>query len=261
MNKINSFIFTVIFIVIPLNAVIGQNLLENPSFEEWGEELPEHWLSEINVLVTQETDPVFGGMYSVGMESLTSQNRGLYQDIPVTPGTLYDFTVYLYGANAAKDLGLYLGWIDSDGASLGGAGPAYNSDNGDYELVSLLEKEAPSDAAWARCRIRAYTDETFCGYVDLADFRVSGGSPSPTPGPTATPDETPCVRNGDVNQDGTLTSADAQLCFLIVLGQYSPSFEQECAADCNYDETVTSADAQTIFLAALGQEECYDDLI
>ncbi|MGB3977056.1 MAG: dockerin type I domain-containing protein [bacterium] len=260
MKKLNNFIITAIFIVSPLYGAYSQNLLENPSFEVWGDDLPEHWLSETNVVITKETDPVFDGIYSVGMETLTNNNRGLYQDIPVIPGTLYDFSAYFYGSSAAKDLGLYLGWLDSDGVSLGGAGPAYNTDSGDYELVSLLEKEAPANAAWARCRVRAYADDQFCGYADMVDFHVSG-SATPTPDPTGTPSETPCYRNGDVNQDGKLTSADAQLCFLIVLGQYAPSFEEQCSADCNYDDKVTSADAQTIFLAALGQDACFDDLI
>lgn len=68
----------------------------------------------------------------------------------------------------------------------------------------------------------------------------------------------PCVHNGDVNFDGTLTAADAQLTFMIALGSYSPSSDEECAADCNGDGMVTAADAQQIFLAVLGSESCVD---
>jgi outer membrane protein assembly factor BamB len=75
--------------------------------------------------------------------------------------------------------------------------------------------------------------------------------------PTATPE---CIRNGDVNLDGTLTAGDAQMAFYIVLGLYSPTYQEECAADCNGDDTVTSADAQTIFLVVLGTGTCADPL-
>ena len=69
-----------------------------------------------------------------------------------------------------------------------------------------------------------------------------------------------CINHGDVNLDGLLTAADAQLAFFITLGQYSPTYEEECAADCNGDGSVTSADAQMIFLAALGTGACEDPL-
>ncbi len=70
----------------------------------------------------------------------------------------------------------------------------------------------------------------------------------------------PCVNHGDVNLDGQLTAADAQLAFFIVLGTYSPSYEEECAADCNGDGSVTAADAQAIFLTVLGSGTCVDPL-
>ena len=69
-----------------------------------------------------------------------------------------------------------------------------------------------------------------------------------------------CINHGDVNLDGLLTAADAQLAFFITLGQYSPTYEEECAADCNGSGSVTSADAQMIFLTVLGTGECEDSL-
>jgi N-acetylneuraminic acid mutarotase len=69
-----------------------------------------------------------------------------------------------------------------------------------------------------------------------------------------------CINNGDVNQDGILSAADAQLAFYIALGLYSPTFEEECAADCNGDGIVTAADAQLIFYSVLGIGNCEDPL-
>ncbi len=82
---------------------------------------------------------------------------------------------------------------------------------------------------------------------------------SPTPMPTWTPGQD-CINNGDVNMDGAITAADAQLAFQIALGLYNPTFEEECRADCNGDGVVTAADAQEIFLTALGSFSCADPL-
>jgi hypothetical protein len=69
-----------------------------------------------------------------------------------------------------------------------------------------------------------------------------------------------CINHGDVNLDGVITATDAQLAFLITLGQYSPTYEEGCAADCNSDGIVSAADAQAIFMTVLGMSACADPL-
>jgi hypothetical protein len=69
-----------------------------------------------------------------------------------------------------------------------------------------------------------------------------------------------CVNHGDVNLDGEVTSTDAQLAFFIVLGTYSPTYEEECAADCLGTGEVTAADAQAIFFVVLGLGDCADSV-
>jgi formylglycine-generating enzyme required for sulfatase activity len=86
---------------------------------------------------------------------------------------------------------------------------------------------------------------------------VTGGYGN-TPAARAVSD---CIHHGDANLDGSITAADAQLAFFIVLGLYSPSYEEECAADCNGDDGVTAADAQAIFLNVLGLGDCADPLV
>ncbi|MBN1879754.1 dockerin type I repeat-containing protein [bacterium] len=103
-------------------------------------------------------------------------------------------------------------------------------------------------------------------------------TPTPTTTPTATPTNTPtatptlpptttpsptvtaCLNHGDVNFDGALSAADAQLAFFIVLGYYTPTTLEYCAADCTGDGTVTAGDAQAIFLAVIGLGTCADPL-
>ncbi|HPQ40178.1 MAG TPA: trypsin-like peptidase domain-containing protein [bacterium] len=74
------------------------------------------------------------------------------------------------------------------------------------------------------------------------------------------PCEEPCINDGDVNNDESITAGDAQLAFQIALGLYSPTPEEACAADCNGDESITAGDAQQIFMTALGTATCVDPL-
>jgi serine protease len=82
---------------------------------------------------------------------------------------------------------------------------------------------------------------------------------TPTPSPTPTPTQ-PCINHGDVNNDGILSAGDAQLAFLIVLGLYSPTYVEYCAADCDGSGIVTAGDAQAIFLVVLGMGTCADPI-
>lgn len=70
--------------------------------------------------------------------------------------------------------------------------------------------------------------------------------------------ENPCVNNGDVNQNGSVTAGDAQLAFSIALGAYTPTEAERCSADCNANGDVTAGDAQGIFATALGSGSCAD---
>ena len=74
---------------------------------------------------------------------------------------------------------------------------------------------------------------------------------------TATPD---CFNHGDVDFNESLTAGDAQMTFNIVLGMYSPTYEEGCAANCNGDLSITAGDAQNIFNSVLGTASCVDPI-
>lgn len=118
-----------------------------------------------------------------------------------------------------------------------------------YSQVKLRWGMGPTDSSWQ-----------FCGWnIDdvLVSYTLPCTQPTPTPFQTPTP---LCINNGDVNNDGLLSSVDAQLAFLIALGSYTPTYEEECAADCDGNDEISSADAQMIFRAGLGEESCVDPL-
>lgn len=68
------------------------------------------------------------------------------------------------------------------------------------------------------------------------------------------------LHNGDANLDHQVTSGDAQLTFMSVLGLVQLNFQQFRTADCNGDVELTSEDAQLIFLTALGTPSCVDPI-
>lgn len=123
-----------------------------------------------------------------------------------------------------------------------------------YSDVQIRWGMGQTDSGW-----------TYCGWnIDdvVVSFTTPCTQPTPTPQPTFTPEPTPtqggCVNHGDVTLDGEVTAGDAQMAFQIALGSYSPTMEEECAADCNGDSEVTAGDAQMVFMVALGSGSCAD---
>ncbi len=135
----------------------------------------------------------------------------------------------------------------------------------EFDRVSIIEEEnPPENTEW-------HYGPPVVGPDDgMAPFHVKRcfgewvvGAADP-----ATGDDTPgyesfctvCLNHGDVNADLTLTSEDAQMAFLIVLGLLTPTPEEACAANCNGEGVVTAADAQSIFGAVLGLDACVDEI-
>ncbi|MBN1296401.1 right-handed parallel beta-helix repeat-containing protein [bacterium] len=96
-------------------------------------------------------------------------------------------------------------------------------------------------------------------YMEDMAFCLTAAEPTQTPVPTHSPTP-PCINHGDTNLNGIITAGDAQLTFYIVLGIYTPTYDERCAADCTGDEIVTAADAQAIFFWVLGLGVCADPL-
>jgi len=125
-----------------------------------------------------------------------------------------------------------------------------------YDISAIADNQPSVYLRW----VMGTTDSsvTYCGWnLDDVEIWADGGTIPPTPTPTVPPE---CINHGDVSLDGEITAGDAQLAFQIALMMFTPTFEEECAADCNGDEEVTAGDAQGVFMAALGMASCADPL-
>ena len=102
---------------------------------------------------------------------------------------------------------------------------------------------------------------TYCGW-NIDDIRVYTSRPCESATPTPLPTFTPCLNNGDVDGNGSLTPADALASFQIYLGVIPDPTEQElCCADCNGNAVVTPEDALCVFTHYLsGACNCADPM-
>ncbi len=183
---------SIVILLIACPVIMAQEMLLNPGFESWTGGVPDSWQVESAVNVASEEDTVHSGVFSVALEATSSSNRGIYQLVPVTEGTTYVFSVFIYAENGTNDLGIYVNWLDSGGGVISGEGTFYNSASGEWENVTSGDITAPAGAVTARCRIRCYANSMLGGYADDASFMISGSGPTPTPGPpTSTPTATP----------------------------------------------------------------------
>ncbi len=122
-----------------------------------------------------------------------------------------------------------------------------------YDISAVADEQATVYLRW----VMGSTDSTvvYCGWNvdDIEIWAESSSVPTPTPTPE-------CLNHGDVTLDGEVTAGDAQLCFQIAMGAYTPSDTEACAADCNADGEVTAGDAQGVFITAMGAGTCSDTL-
>jgi hypothetical protein len=123
-----------------------------------------------------------------------------------------------------------------------------------FDISAIADDQSTVYLRW----VMGITDSSvvYCGW-NIDDVEIWAVDLSAVP-PTPTPD--PCIHDGDVNQDGLVTAADAQMAFQIALGVISPTYQEACSADCDGDGEVTAGDAQQIFLTVLGSGSCVDSI-
>ena len=177
-----------------------------------------------------DPDPVYSGPY--GGQPSGIQRVPLIEPFAYYPGNCLLVTVCETDPDASETAVLF-------GATLM-----------PYSGTQLRQDDIPLD-----CDLTT-DDHSVTGRWPATSF---GFDPSPiTPTETPTPE---CIHHGDVNFSGSLTAADAQITFNIVLGLVTPTFLEACAADCDAGGTITASDSQAIFFSVLGlQPGCADPI-
>ncbi|HPQ66390.1 MAG TPA: amidohydrolase family protein [bacterium] len=177
------------------------NLLPNPSFESWSSSTcPDDWIPYSNVELAAETAITHSSATALRLELSTTAGeygRGLYADAqPVTEENPYTFQMWVYSASPGS-MGITANWY------VGGStiywDTVVSASSGQWELLTVTST-APAGATDARCWVRGFADNTFCGYAD--DGACYEGLPAPTPVPTPVPGGGGKAA-GDYDGDGT----------------------------------------------------------
>jgi hypothetical protein len=165
--------------VLALTGSAMGNLLSNPGFETWTAGAggpPDNWeLSGTSIDATQEAGTVYAGTYSVNLTWTTTSTRQLFQLVPITAGTDYEFTFWTYDNTADGSARVAVRWMDSDTNFVSGYYGDYSVDNASWQQLSSGAQTAAAGAAFASCEIRVYDVSGWPGtatcYADDAVFQ------------------------------------------------------------------------------------------
>ena len=147
--------------------------VENPGFNAWENNRPLPWDCEYvsGCHAVDETPCPYEGVYSLGLETSGEANKGVWQDVAVTPGQFYVFSAWLYSLTEAQDVGILISWYDERRANVGWTDTFYPTSVGVWEEVKVVGAKAPDEAVIARLRVRGYCNGAYCGYADATDLQ------------------------------------------------------------------------------------------
>ncbi len=194
---------------------------------------------------------------------MTFDNPGDYRYITVHASTpqysgRINLSRHLYEAEDTDNDGVadYIEDVNGDGIVQRGETDPNDMDTDDDGLDDREELIFGMDDA-ITSPFKPDTDgDGYHDYYEYLSYTDPNDDLSHPSGPTPTPFV--CINNGDVTLDGDVTSGDAQLAFMIMLGVFTPTPAEACAADCNADDEITAGDAQLIFATALGAGNCVE---
>jgi hypothetical protein len=156
---------------------VSQNLLQNPGFEAWSGGMPDYWLKDDSIAISQEAVLIHGGTVSV-RESLFTQTQDdadFFQRIPVQPNTHYTYNIWVYDNDDAGRVRQAIYWVPTGSDWSGG----YSEDSAGWQLLEWTVT-SPASAESADVLIRAYDvlanwDGDAVFYLDDAYFAPAVG--------------------------------------------------------------------------------------
>lgn len=151
----------------------GINLLTNPGFEDWTNELPTAWDNKTYNTgeIVKETSIKHGGNNALRQTS-TSETNKIQQEVTVTPGKKYRLSYwYLDNDNKARTRCWFA--YNSGDPSTGMQPNDYSTDNPEWQQV-VVEITVPEGATILRFEARTYRESTtqVGGYIYYDDMEM-----------------------------------------------------------------------------------------
>jgi len=207
MKKIFIGLFLISFILLS-----GQELLDNPGFEDWTDNgptgPPNNWnLYGSGITAEQETTTVYDGTYSTKIHWTNSGSVYLrQQDIPVTPTYTYNFSFRVFDNDMYGRARVCLRWFDSGGDFIAGTYGEYSTDSEEWQYLETGFITCPLGTATVDVEIRVYDSEW--GVVNEATVYVDNASFVPPGDPVIIGAYCPSLTELDLLYSADLTSVN-----------------------------------------------------
>nr|WP_321453336.1 chitobiase/beta-hexosaminidase C-terminal domain-containing protein [uncultured Carboxylicivirga sp.] len=173
-----SLLFSLILLLAVSLGVKAQNLVTNPSFENWEDaNTPTGWDKAENL--TQESTIVKDGQYSVKQ---TAGTKDIMQVISVEEGKSYVLSYYYLDNDVNAKSRIWSTWRDAGNAEVNANNSemkpnSYSEDNAEWQQFSAIVK-APAGATSMYLEVRSYNDNDKGGVIYYDNFILEEYTPS-----------------------------------------------------------------------------------
>jgi hypothetical protein len=170
-----------ILFILFTTVIYAQNMVTNPSFENWTAGQPDDWTTEDGITVEQGTEQVHSGDYSLKVNLTTTTQADTdtqNTSFPVTPGVDYTYSAWIYDNDPAGRVTIVLHW---EGASSTWTNQ-YSEDLDSWQQISY-SGTVPDGATALQVGFRFYDvsagwDGDALFYVDDAEITGFGSEPA-----------------------------------------------------------------------------------
>jgi hypothetical protein len=183
--KYYAFAVSVVFLLGIVVSLSGQNLLQNPGFENWLDDSTcENWYTETTGIgAARESGIIHSGTYSAKLILTSTETQRFTQYVsPITVGNDYQFSFWCYDNDQYGRARVVIRWYDGSGNLISGYYGDYSADSTEWQELITGPQGAPASAETAHVEVRLYDvsgfTDTAIVYVDDASF-VDLGSGTP----------------------------------------------------------------------------------
>lgn len=158
----------------------GINLLTNPGFEDWTNELPTAWDNKTYNTgeIVKETSIKHGGNNSLRQTSASGTNK-IQQEVAITAGKKYRISYWFLDNDTKASSRYWFAMVGSDGKTINNINKQiqqsdYSADNAEWQQVTI-EFTAPAGTVKMRYEVRTYRNmdsNEAGGYIYYDDMEL-----------------------------------------------------------------------------------------